>query len=307
MEISLSKMFANGPVMRSMEFVPWDSIPHEEWYRRVNLHQAPFWYHHLDFLKALVPLGGMLSFRDGLAFIPWPVTRKFRLLKVIQQPLWVQRFHVLTSDKQAIIDIELDRLLKNYFQFSLAIFGQYDVQDAQLMRNRILNADQTGHFLRAYNSQTKRNLKSAEKLAPDFQACELNQGVQQYFHLVGRKLGLDIHQHWRHLENAINQSTDLKLHAFKLTAGDSGYDLAHLVVLQDQNRLYNLLPSTTDLGKQVMAMTTLIHRVLNHFDGEGLIFDFEGSMNQGIDRFYAGFGATVEIYTRFTRKNYFTP
>lgn len=290
--------------MSKLEFVPWLSIPQNDWYNRVSKQNASEWYHQLDFLKALIPHGGMLSDQQGDVFIPWPVAYKYKIIRTVQQPLWIQRFNLLYSNNQIDRLIILDKLFKSNFSFELSLFGQFDSPDARLMRNRVLGTSENGSFLRDYNSQTKRNLKAALPLAPVLEECLLEVAVKEYFIQVGSKLGIQ-YKHWNKLYNAIIESPALKIMAYKLVSEKTGHPLAYLVMLKDRTRIYNVLPSTTEKGKPVMAMTTLIHEVLNLFDGMGLIFDFEGSMHPGIDRFYSGFGATIETYTRFSQKNLF--
>lgn len=287
--------------MKNWEFVPWNSVPKIEWYNRVNFHQAPIWYHHLDFLNAYVPKGGILVFDGGKAFLPWPVHHRFGLLKAVYQPLWIQRFDLLTANKEIDKSAILETILKNHSLVNLSLSGEYVGSNANSMRNRVLPVDNSGHYLRNYNTQTKRNLKNALLCNPRLIRVTPGECVLQYFQEVGNKLGIPL-KTWQKLNWAIQQTGDLRIEAFKLIAETNGEALAHLLVLKDEKRIYNLLPSTTAMGRKVMAMTTLLHELFNTFDGQGLIFDFEGSMNPGIDRFYEGFGATVENYSRFTRK-----
>ena len=66
--------------------------------------------------------------------------------------------------------------------------------------------------------------------------------------------------------------------------------------LRDENRIYNILPSTTTAGKKHSAMHFLIDNVIKEFAGTPLIFDFEGSDLPGIKAFYQSFGAVNEPY-----------
>jgi len=72
--------------------------------------------------------------------------------------------------------------------------------------------------------------------------------------------------------------------------------LAVALFLKDENRIYNILPSTPEEGRRVSAMHFLINNVIQEFAGTPLIFDFEGSDVPGIRAFYQSFGAANEPY-----------
>lgn len=72
--------------------------------------------------------------------------------------------------------------------------------------------------------------------------------------------------------------------------------LAVALFLKDENRIYNILPSTTEEGRRVSAMHFLINNIIQEFAGTPLIFDFEGSDVPGIRAFYQSFGAANEPY-----------
>jgi hypothetical protein len=144
----------------------------------------------------------------------------------------------------------------------------------------------------------------ASKLIPKLLETEFEEGVQAYLSHSGNQLGIN-RKHWNHLKQAINQSNRLKIRSFRLEASINGKALAHLVLVEDNSRIYNLLPTTTEAGRPVAAMTTMLDLIFNTYEGSGLMFDFEGSMNQGINRFYTGFGSEEEAYTRYVGKNLF--
>ena len=72
--------------------------------------------------------------------------------------------------------------------------------------------------------------------------------------------------------------------------------LAGALFFKDENRIYNILPSSTEEGRKASAMHYLIDSVIQEFAGTPLIFDFEGSDVPGIKAFYQSFGAVNEPY-----------
>lgn len=69
------------------------------------------------------------------------------------------------------------------------------------------------------------------------------------------------------------------------------------------NRIYYLVPVSTDTGKKSRAMFAIIDHIIGKYADTGLILDFEGSEIEGIARFFAGFGATKNYYYNIRRNN----
>lgn len=62
-----------------------------------------------------------------------------------------------------------------------------------------------------------------------------------------------------------------------------------------------LFSALSETGKNIKAMPWLIDSFIRQNSGKPLTLDFEGSNNEGLARFYSGFGANKIIYTRFLR------
>lgn len=68
------------------------------------------------------------------------------------------------------------------------------------------------------------------------------------------------------------------------------------VFLFDAHRIIFLFSGLTPEGKETGAMPFLIDQIIEEFAGSHLTLDFEGSMDPGLARFYASFGAIAEAY-----------
>jgi len=67
-------------------------------------------------------------------------------------------------------------------------------------------------------------------------------------------------------------------------------------------RLYNLMPATSPLGRKQGAMFFLIDALIQEYAGSSYLLDFEGSMQEGVARFYKGFGGKIEPYYLLERQ-----
>ncbi len=79
--------------------------------------------------------------------------------------------------------------------------------------------------------------------------------------------------------------------------------VATIAVVWDEHTSYYIAGGCTDLGQAHGAMSYLLWQAIQDAQHRGnLFFDFEGSRHEGIDRFFAGFGAEKVNYTVFYKQ-----
>ncbi|HRI19770.1 MAG TPA: hypothetical protein PLA68_02395 [Panacibacter sp.] len=72
--------------------------------------------------------------------------------------------------------------------------------------------------------------------------------------------------------------------------------LSTTLLLKHENRLYNMMNSTTAAGRKTEANHFLFDCIFREFAGRDMLFDFEGSNIPGIKKFYEKFGAVNQPY-----------
>ncbi|MGI9192079.1 MAG: GNAT family N-acetyltransferase [Chitinophagaceae bacterium] len=79
--------------------------------------------------------------------------------------------------------------------------------------------------------------------------------------------------------------------------------VAAIAVVWDENTTYYMAGGSTDLGQAHGAMSYLLWQAIQDAQQRGCqYFDFEGSRHEGIDHFFAGFGAEKVNYTVFYKQ-----
>lgn len=73
--------------------------------------------------------------------------------------------------------------------------------------------------------------------------------------------------------------------------------------LSGHGKIINLLPSSSERGKELSAMHILLDVLIRNNAGRPAVLDFEGSAIPSIARFYKSFGAEDVPYTRIKRNN----
>ena len=153
-----------------------------------------------------------------------------------------------------------------------------------------------------YHTNTKRNLAKAENnnlqlvntvipyhvvaLFTDNRGALLDKwGDAEYARLTG-------------LTNvAVNHNA-----AFILGVTEKGVGqlLCAAIFMKTKERITFLFSGLTEEGKQRQAMTYLLDQVIQKYAHQPITFDFEGSDDENLDRFYLGFGGVEVRYPGYT-------
>jgi hypothetical protein len=167
----------------------------------------------------------------------------------------------------------------------------------QNFSNYVLNTNTSYENLKAgYTSQTKRNLKKAEKAKLDFGNWPTVQDLirlwqnttQERTHITDENM----HSLGKVLEFCVYQKRGQILAAY----GEGNSLVAGQFWVQWHGRSTLLLNASTSDGKALGAPTLLIDQMIQSKAGLDHCIDFEGSSIPGLARFYRGFGASDEPF-----------
>ncbi len=82
---------------------------------------------------------------------------------------------------------------------------------------------------------------------------------------------------------------------------------ASLLLAYDERQAALLLTGTNALGRQSAATAALIVAALEFCRERGLMFDFEGSMHEGLERVFRAFGGKLTAYFQVWKWMFFSP
>lgn len=177
------------------------------------------------------------------------------------------------------------------------------IQEFDYHRNILLDLNQDFNIIRSnYHTNTKRNLAKAES-----NNLQLVDTVIPY-HVVAlftdnRGALLD---KWGDAEyarlTALTQVAVNRKAAFVLGVTEKGVGrlLCAAIFMMTDHRITFLFSGLTEEGKQRQAMTYLIDQVLQRYANQPVVFDFEGSDDDNLARFYLGFGGKEVNYPSYT-------
>lgn len=232
--------------------------------------------------------------------MPLPVKSKWGI-KYVFQPLFCQQLGIFPTPPEDIAKLFYSELARTFSYFDTQINSQNPEIQAKNgitflpRRNYILplNMNYAGLFS-AYSSNTKRNLKKAEKNTLNFVS---GISLEDYFAFKIKNL---------HTKLSSKELERLKsIIAFGQYKGigkiygvySAGNELCAAVYFcRYENRVTYMNAASSKKGKDLGAMVLLIDGFIQQNAGKNLVLDFEGSMLPGVARFYKGFGAYPETY-----------
>ncbi len=225
------------------------------------------------------------------------------------QPFFVQQLGVFS--KTPMIDGKLkdflDAIPEKYRFCELRLNESNtlnnDIEGIDYHRNILLDLNQDIQSLRAnYHQNTKRNLAKAE--THNLYLLETVQ-PQQVVDLFRNNRGALLEK-WGDAEYGVllHLVEEAEKHdaafVWSVTDQEGGDPLCAAIFMKTNDRITFLFSGLNAEGKQCQAMTYLIDQVIQRYANQPITFDFEGSDNDNLARFYLGFGGREVRYPGYT-------
>lgn len=276
-------------------------IDRQKWNK--TLHSSPhaLIYAHSSYLDVVCPLWQGVVLDDYRAIMPLPYAKKYGVPFFIQ-PAFIQKLGVFS--KRKLSAEELKSMTDMYHRY---FFVQKDIQLYHKMsfpkisvqeitrRNVVLNLSDTyEEIIKHYNENTVRNLKKATS-----QSWKIIQEVAPHKVIdVFKKTKRHVmpFQLLERLVDELKECAQVKQLAVLDSHGDY---LVGAILWLYKNRLYYIFSSTADKARNTGAPHFLIDHIIKEHSSKNCIFDFEGSDDDNLARFYMGFGAKSETYYRY--------
>ena len=260
------------------------------------------------YLDVVHPCWEALVEDDYQAVMPLTGGKKFGI-KYLYQPYFVQQLGVfsktpLSPEKTA----EFLQAIPSKYRFAEFRLNESNTlsdnfQGIEYHRNVLLDLNQDYEAIHAnYHTNTKRNLAKAEG-----NNLQLVDTVIPY-HVVAlftdnRGALLD---KWGDAEyarlTALTNVAVKRKSAFILGVTEKGVGqlLCAAIFMKTDRRITFLFSGLNEEGKQRQAMTYLLDQVIQRYANQSITFDFEGSDDENLARFYLGFGGTETKYPSYT-------
>lgn len=260
---------------------------------------AESWY-----LDCVAPNWQGLVYGNYEYIMPVIGTHKWGLNYAIQ-PMYCQQLGIFPPATPSI-SLEFINSLKSKFKYFQIPLNSLNIRtdkfiDVDLRKNYILSLNQ------AYSDIKKKYTKHSLRYLPKAQAINTtttNVNISDYIELKNRYSQKSFTKNHKNalqliLVHSISKARGLIYGAYS----PKNELIAAAFFLKSAHRYIYLSSVSSDEGKANRAMYAIIDQFIADHAQQPALLDFEGSMIEGIARFFAGFGAQPETYQIIKHNN----
>jgi len=269
---------------KSIDYILWDKCISES----INqLTYAFSWY-----LDIVSPNWEALVSENYEYIMPIPIKRKLRVPYIVQPSLAQQLGIFSKTNIDEKITTDFIKQLPS-LSYELNLNYQNFHSDGISIPNYILELNRNYNEISSYYSKnTQRNLEKSINSNLLVKSDIALQDFLSFYKEVNKDFIFP-------QQNLINQLLEKGISQGAMTLYGIYKDevlIAAFCALYSSNRITYILPASNKEGKSCSAMFQLIDTVIKNNAEKEIIFDFEGSRNEGIARFFKGFGAINQPY-----------
>lgn len=237
---------------------------------------------------------------DYAAVMPLTGKEKFGVC-YLHQPFFTQQLGVFGNDADAASFLQHIPSRYRFVEIRLNERNRLadDREGVESHSNFLLSlGDPYGEIKKRYHTNTRRNLVKAEgnglRVVKDA-------GMKDVVALFRRNRGASLSK-WGDEEYArllrLAEEAVRRGNAFVYGVAEAGSDeiVCGALFLKSEGRITFLFSGCGEKGKSLQAMTFLIDSVIREYSERDMLFDFEGSDDANLARFYQGFGGTMTPY-----------
>ena len=265
------------------------------------------WSWYLDIVH---PDWEALIENDYERVMPLTPSRKF-LLSYMFQPFFVQQLGVYSQSTLNADDVErFVRAIPAKYKIVRYRLNEFNKVDYELgiyepHRNVVLDLIYDYQSLcNNYNNNTKRNLIKANSAGL---TIDKDVKAETIIKLFAENRGRDV-EHWKEKEyKRLLDLVDTAIYhecCFVCGVNDiEGRTIAGGIFMCSHDRIIFLFSGSDESYKNKHALTFMLDNMIREFSESKYIFDFEGSDNDGLFRFYKGFGGKEVYYPEVKYNN----
>ncbi len=268
-------------------------------------------YSSTEYLNAMSQNWHGVVIDDYAAVMALPWKRKFRI-RYGYTPPFIQQLGLVGKASNE----EFTRILHLFYKFfplADVNFNFLNTNIQQLLpvipRNNFVIDLSMGYDLikSHYKHNLKENIRKAAHESFIYAEGNVQEGIHMYHSHYHERMKKHIKEKdYKHFSQ-LCESLYKKEQCFARTAMYKDEILAIGVFLKDNKRIYNIMNTTTQKGRDKEANHFLLNQVLHEFAGQPFLFDFEGSELLGVREFYENFGPINQSYFHYHYNGYSWP
>ncbi|MEO7523105.1 MAG: hypothetical protein ABIT58_03380 [Ferruginibacter sp.] len=262
-------------------------------------------YANSFYLDALAKNWDALILNDYEAVMPLPWKRKWGI-RYLYQPAFVQQMGIFYT-KEFTKDLTRAFLDAAFQRFKFAEITLNFANNIELPADHLIISKRNNFMLDLhrpyeelhdnYDPSFTKSLRRVRKFNLAYmESSNFQRIIQLYKKLYSQKLPYISRQNYLQLENICAHLFKEKKIIVRLVRNGSNRLLAAVVLMKDENRIYNIISCLSGEGKRREANYFLYDNIIQEFANSSLMLDFEGSDVEGIAAFYKKFNPQNQPY-----------
>lgn len=247
---------------------------------------------------------------DNFKYVmPLPVRTKWKL-KYIYPPFFIQQLGIFSEDKEVSAEItsaflnavnEHFRFAEMYMHALCCVDGSSDFRNEKRINHLLPLKKDYKTLSAAYSTQLKRNLKKAESTGTEIRSLNDVAAIIKLFRKseAGRKSNYNTADFVR-FEMLIEECMKRDMAEISGVFDKDGVLHGGAVFLKSHQRITFIFSGLSKYGREHSLLAFLLDDKIRQLASSKMIFDFEGSMDKGLARFYKSFGSLETGYTFVT-------
>lgn len=288
-----------------IQLLPNDRINREAWDACIQRSPNRLIYAKSNYLDKIAPGWQGLILNEYEAVMPLPVRRKWGIQYIFQPAFFQQGGIFSPSPVSKALTAKFIHAVMEHFSYAEICMNHLneipDMPELEVNKrsNFILTLSKTKDELAAgFSESFIRNAKKAKNAGLIYSRSEnLKEAIDLYRSLYASRLSSVKKQDYDNFEKIALELQGNNAVIIRKVMDATHQLMAAILLLQDGNRLYNLMSGNTPKGRDAEANYFLFDRLISEFAGTGLILDLEGSDMPGIADFYLRMAPQPEPYT----------
>ncbi len=232
---------------------------------------------------------------------PIPYKRKFGI-KYVYPPFFIQQLGLFAPQYSKEEEDKVISFLIQKFKF-IELNLNYKSERGEIRKNFVLQLNT--EYTLIQNSFSKNHLRNLKKAQKSGLKLIQNPSPQSIISLFRSDRGVNLktfsENDYENLLNLFHKASNQNA-LICLGVEYNNELICGGIFMKFKNRITFLFSGNSKKGKDLGALFFLLNSVIHKYAKSGFILDFEGSENEGLSRFYEGFGASEENY-RFIKIN----
>lgn len=288
-------------------FLENEDIDKKEWDKAVSESVNGLIYCYSWYLDIVCP--GWMALATANYDVIFPLTARKKLrINYLFPPYFTQQLGLFFKhpDDEKLFPAFLKKASEKFSYIEININAQNKTVPASFNPkknlNHILDLSPAYQSLSAkYSENLRRNLKKSA--AANLQ-IKFNEEISALITLFRKNKGMaisNLKDKDYHVLQKLANTCVKKGQAFCYGVYSKNSLIAGAFFLKDNQRIIFLFSANSEKGKEVGAIPFLINYVIQKYAAQNMLFDFEGSNDSNLARFYKGFGSSESVYLQIKK------